>query len=161
LRTLTLLEKVAVVSVGSSVLAVFVPAFARNLHASHFVEPIDGLQDIAGRAQLIAASRPVAEAYPDSVGLTPETVPAGEPSLDPTGTWDHPTWRQLGYAPDGPHSYSFEFVSRNSAKGSTFTATAHGDLDGDGIFSTFSITGHASPEGELEIDPIFMEREVE
>ena len=61
-----------------------------------------------------------------------------------------PTWVALGFraSPEGaPHAYSFEFVSNLGPSRSAFVARAHGDLDGDGVTSTFEVRGHAS-EGD-------------
>ena len=39
------------------------------------------------------------------------------------------------------HYFAFAFESENGRKRSTFSATAHGDLDGDGLESTFRLQG--------------------
>jgi hypothetical protein len=160
-RTLSPVEAAALIALGGSVLAVMVPAFARNLHASRLAEPIDGLNRIATRATAIAAARPTSLAYPASVGLTPEQVPRGEALLDPPGTWDHPTWRMLGFEFTVPHRYSFEFLSENGPERALFEARAHGDLDGDGVFSTFEIAGEAVDGRAPVVFPLESSREVE
>jgi hypothetical protein len=160
-RTLSPVETALVIAVAGSVLAVMVPAFARNLHASRLAEPIDGLNRIATRANAIAAARPAAMAYPASVGLTPEQVPRGQEHLDPPGTWDHPTWRTLGFEWTVPHHYSFEFLSENRPGQALFEAKAHGDLDGDGVFSSFEIAGESKDGSEPMLYPLESYREVE
>ena len=161
MRTLSPVEAAAAVAIAGSVLAVMVPAFAKNLHASRLAEPLDGLNRIAARASAIAAARPPAIAYPASVGLTPEQVPRGEAHLDAAGTWDHPTWRTLGIEWTVPHHYSFEFLSENRPSGALFEAKAHGDLDGDGVFSTFEIAGESKEGSEPMLYPLESYREVE
>jgi type II secretory pathway pseudopilin PulG len=141
MRRFTPVELAVGVAILGSLLAVAVPAFSRDLHASRFVEPTDGL------ARLGAAAVAYAEVngrFPDSAPLTPAVPPRGKREADPPGTWDGPTWKALGFRPsaDGvPHSYAFSFESTSG--GAAFVAQAHGDLDGDGIFSTFEIRGHA------------------
>ena len=161
MRVLTPLEAASAFSIFGSVLAIAIPAFVRNLHASRLVEPIDGLSHIAAKAAAIAASQPAESAYPDSVGLTPEQVPRGGPVSDPPGTWDHPTWRQLDVSFASPHSYSFAFESRNAPGKATYRAVAHGDLDGDGLVSTFEISGESRDGAEPSTSPMESRREVE
>ncbi len=149
------------VAVAGSVLAVTLPEFLRNLHASRLVEPIDGLKHIAERASALAAGRPTEAAYPATVALTPEKVPRGERVLDPPGTWDHPTWKALAFEQRVPHGFSFGFESQNAPGVAVFRASAHGDLDGDGNLSTFEVAGQ-SVEGESPVVfALEMYREVE
>lgn len=142
-------------------LAVFVPAFVKNVHASRLTEPLDGLSRIAKRAAELADSAPQARAYPDPAPLTPAQVPRGVLELDPPGTWQHPTWRLLDFGFDTPHAYSFEFTSKNAPDVSSFTASAHGDLDGDGVRSSFSLSGSIKPGSAPETLPLEVVREVE
>jgi hypothetical protein len=160
-RALTPVEAAVAVAVLGSVLATALPAFIRNLHASELVEPIDGLGRIATRATALAASHPTELAYPDSVPLTPADVPAGTRVQDPPGTWDHPTWRLLDFSFSVPHSFSFEFDSKNAPDVSVFLAKAHGDLDGDGSLSSFEISGETRTGGEPTIGQLDMYREIE
>jgi hypothetical protein len=162
-RSLSPVEAALGVAVVGSVLAVGAPAFVRNLHASRLVEPIDGLEKIAAAAAMFAETRsPLSgPAYPPSVGQTPKAVPAGQPTVDPPGTWSHPTWVRLGFGYERAHSYSFEFESETRGKRSRYRASARGDLDGDGDSSEFSIKGEAS-EGQKPVTlPLEMRREIE
>lgn len=161
MRSLTLLEAAVAVAVAGAVLATALPAFVRNLHASKLVEPIDGLNRLATRASAFAAGRPVDAAYPESVGLTPAEVPAGVRVTDLPSTWDHPTWRALEFGFTVPHSFSFAFESGGSPEQAAFRAIAHGDLDGDGSTSEFSISGQSRAGGQPTIAPMEIYREVE
>ena len=143
MRRFTPLELAIGVSLLGSVAAVAVPAFVRDLHASRFVEPTEGLARLGASA--ISFAEETAR-YPDSAPLTPATPPRGKKDVDPPGTWDHPTWIALDFraSPESvPHAYSFELEST----GSGFVARARGDLDGDGILSTFEVKS-AAPNGE-------------
>lgn len=161
MRSLTPLEAAVAVAVAGSVLATALPAFVRNLQASKLVEPVDGLNRIATRATVLAAGRPVAQAYPESVGLTPPEVPAGTRVTDPPGTWDHPTWRLLDFGFTVPHSFSFAFESGGSPEVASFRARANGDLDGDGSTSELGISGELRAGGEPTVSPMDMYREIE
>jgi hypothetical protein len=160
-RQLSPLEAASGISILGSVLAIAVPTFVHNLHASRLVEPVDGLGRIAARATALAAAEPAQSAYPDSVGLTPEHVARGGPVADAPGTWDAPTWRLLDFSFAEPHSYSFSFESKNAPGAATFHAVAHGDLDGDGIFSTFEISGESKDGAEPTMRTLQSRREVE
>jgi hypothetical protein len=184
MRSLSPVEAAAAVAIAGSVLATAVPAFVRNLHASRLSEASDGLERIAMRAAALAAGRSADSAYPDTAPLTPAQVPRGERVTDPPGTWDHATWRRLDFELTVPHSFSFEFLSvnglssadaGNDGKGASpsadaapaqpgrarFTARAHGDLDGDGSYSTFEISGESSDGAEPVTFPMTVDRAVE
>ena len=161
MRSLTPLEAAAAAAIAASLLAATVPAFVKNLHASRVAEPMEGLARIAARATALAAGAAPEAAYPESAPLTPASVPRAELVTDPPGTWDHPTWRLLDFKWMVPHAYSFEFESGNSKEESRFIARAHGDLDGDGVRSSFSIAGEMKRGGEPRILPMDVHREVE
>ena len=79
--------------------------------------------------------------FPASVGPTPRleavTAARGKRIVEPAGGWDDPSWQALSFAMGEPHHYAYQFISSGIATQSEFTARALGDLDGDGIFSTF------------------------
>ena len=161
MRALTPVEAALAFALGGSVLAISVPAFVRNLHASRMVEALDGLERLSKRASSLTAFRPAASVFPESAPLTPAAVPRATLVTDATGTWNHPTWRLLDFAINEPHAYSFEFSSKTDEAGSRFDAIAHGDLDGDGVLSTFNVSGKANKEGQVTISPLELSREVE
>lgn len=165
-RGMTAVELAVSFAVTGSLLAVAVPAFVRNLHASKLVEPVDGLKAIAEGATSYAKAHDVPHAYPPSAPLNPAAVLRGTREADPPQAWDTPTWKALAFRPaeEGvPHAFAFAFTSANAPTRSTFSAVAHGDLDGDGVTSTFQIAGHDEGSGtEPAIDPgMVVEGEVE
>ena len=137
---MTPLQLVLLVSIGASTLAVGLPNFYNNLHASRLNEPLEGLTQIAARASAGAAAVPPNWAYPATVALTPSKVPHGLKS-DAPGIWQQPTWKKLGFKFGRAHHYSFEFKSRNGASNASFLARAVGDLDQDGQASNFELRG--------------------
>lgn len=161
MRTLSALQLALLVAFFGSLLAVFVPTFVRNLHASKLAEPIDGLHHIAQVAAMQAAGAPPENAYPESVGRTPSAVPAGRAVVDPPGLWAHPTWRLLHFKKEGPHYFSFEFESQSTKTGAHFVARAMGDLDGDGELSHFELYGEVLPGQSPHSFPVRIFREVE
>ena len=64
----------------------------------------------------------------------------------------------LHFTIDEPQYYSYMYVSSGTSgvAGDTFTGTANGDLNGDGTFSTFSITGAINSSFTLNVAPNFV-----
>jgi type II secretory pathway pseudopilin PulG len=163
---MTAIEVAITFAIVGSLLAVAVPAFFRDLKASRLSEPVDGVKAIAEGATGYARVHDVPHAYPPSAPLTPAQVPRGTREVDPPGAWDQPTWRALGFrpSPEGvPHAFAFELESTLGATRSAFVARAHGDLDGDGVTSTFETSGHEQVgDAGPVIDPgMVVEAEVE
>jgi hypothetical protein len=173
-RGMTALEAAFAFSIVGSVLAVAIPTFVRDVHSSRFAEPVSGLAAIGEGAVAYAAPLAVDKAFPPSVALTPPHPPRGVLSPDPPGTWQSPTWLALHFPPpresgrafaEGqPHAFAFGFDSALSRTKSGFVAHAHGDLDGDGVSSTFEIRGHdiaGDPAGPSVEPGMFVEDELE
>jgi hypothetical protein len=161
MRALSPTEAALAAAIAGSVLFAAFPAFVKNLHASRLAEPLDGLGAIAARATALAASSSPENAYPEAVGMTPAQVPRAECVVDPPGTWEHPTWRKLGFSLTTAHCFSFALESRNGKGLATFRTRAHGDLDGDGIHSTFALAGEFREGTEPKTLPLEIDREIE
>lgn len=149
MRRFTPIELALGVSLLGCIAAVAVPTFIREVHASRFVESTDGLNRLGASALAHAAAH---STFPASAPLTPPVVPRGQKEVDPPGTWDHPTWTALDFraSPESvPHAYAFSFESAGTA----FVAQARGDLDGDGILSTFEIKGMTVPGEPPRLEP--------
>lgn len=157
-------ELAAIIAVGGSVLVVAVPAFVQNLSASKLSEPLEGLDRMVVNAVAYAHGRPQPISFPPSAPLTPAEVPRGEPAEDPPNSWEHLTWKSLEFGFDVPHSFAFKFDSALDPNSGVmrFVATAHGDLDGDGVLSTFEVRGERVPGQPARVLPgMFVHREVE
>jgi type IV pilus assembly protein PilA len=61
----------------------------------------------------------------------------------------------LKYIMDQPQYYQYNYTSSGTqgSIGNTFTATANGDLNGDGTFSTFALNGSIGAGFVLNIEP--------
>jgi hypothetical protein len=163
-RQWTIMEVAATIAIAGSVLVVAVPAFVRNLSFSKLSEPIDGLDDMVRSAISYAEGRPQDISFPPSAPLTPKQVPRGVAADDPPDAWQHLTWRALKFGFDRPHNFAFSFTSALEPGGGVmrFVARAHGDLDGDGVVSTFEVRGERSPGQLARVLPgMFVDREVE
>ena len=158
MRRFTPIEIAIAIAVTGAVCAVAIPAFVSNVHGSRFVEPTDGLDRIGKSALAFAEAN---GHFPDSAPLTPPVPPRGKKEADPPGTWDTPAWKALDFrpAPEGvPHAYAFSYESN----GTSFTAQARGDLDGDGVTSLFEIKGILKPGEKPALVPgMHVEAELE
>ena len=165
-RGVTPLEAAVAFAIGGSLLAVAVPSFVRELHASRFAEPVNGLERLSGAALAYANDRPPTEAFPPTAPLTPPTPPRGTLLPDPAGAWEHASWQALGFraVKDGEsHAFAFGFDSARAPGRSTFVAHAHGDLNGNGVTSTFEMRGHFSVDEPAPVlEPgMYVDRETE
>jgi len=79
---------------------------------------------------------------------------APDPSL-----WSEPPWSDLDFSVDDPHYFSYEY--KGTTDGTTFTARAYGDLDCDGTYSTFSLTGTAGAGGATTLGEVSRENPLE
>jgi hypothetical protein len=166
-RRYSALELATGFALTGSLAAVAVPVFVREVHSSRLVEPIDGLGRLGASAVAYANVHPVSSAFPPSAPMTPSIPPRGHCEPSAPDAWRASTWRALDFHPipvDAPHCFAFTFDSSLSPTRSTFRADAHGDLNGNGIFSTFEVSGHAvdgDPAGPA-LDPgMFVDSEVE
>ena len=133
-RGLTPLELAIAVSVLGCAIAAMVPACVRAIHTARTAEAVDELDRIlvaAIRVRNEAPLRPLA-----STPTTPALVPRGTTSSDPPGTWDHPTWKAIEFSLEDPHWYSYR-LEIDPDPATPLRAVANGDLDGDGVLSTF------------------------
>lgn len=133
---LTPVEIAATVSVLACTLVVVIPACARSVRMSRTAEATENLETIS-RAFALHGNDP---GLTLPTPLTPALVPRGSAVSDPPGTWDHPTWRALGFSipEDNSHWFSYMLDAREPAH--EVQAIAHGDLDGDGVLSTYART---------------------
>lgn len=95
---------------------------------------------------------PLLRAFPPSVPLTPaaDRCATGDHAYAPDAApWQHRGWRALNFSVDDPHYYRYEFISSGTGRDAMFTARAVGDLDCDGVYSTFERTGTIDAEDNV------------
>jgi hypothetical protein len=161
MRTLTPVELAALTAVVGSVLAVMVPSFVRNVHASYVSEATSGVNSLAARAAARYEAAQATNALAESAPLTPSSVPRGARVKDPPGTWEHPTWKALEFGFTTPHAYSFAFNLEVTPELAKFGAVAHGDLDGDAVLSTIALEGSFRPGKAVELSAMDIQHEIE
>lgn len=77
---------------------------------------------------------------------------------------DNEVWSGLGFQMEQGHFFHYNFAATNAASGfgaCRFTSQAFGDLDDDGLFSTFERTGAADELGVNAAAGLYFDREVE
>ena len=162
MRSLTPVELAAVVSALSTALAASAPTFLRELQASRMSEAIEGIEQIGAGAIAYSQDKDLAASFPSPAPLTPSEVPRGVTVEDPPEIWDTPTWTALDFRFDRPHRYAFQFDVVPDPSRIWFQASAHGDLNGDGILSTFQLVGERRVGEDAALVPgLHIHREVE
>lgn len=130
----TATEAAASFAVVGSVLAVVVPSCIRTVRLSRTAEATENLERLTRAVVALEPNKPLTAAP-----LTPAMVPRGGPVSDPAGTWEHPGWKALSFALDEPHWYAYRVdVDDRPGVFDKVHVVAHGDLDGDGLLSTYS-----------------------
>jgi type II secretory pathway pseudopilin PulG len=61
--------------------------------------------------------------------------------------WDVSPWRELHFSMPQPQCYAYSFDSSGTGAQATAAAVAHGDLDGDGMTSTYELS--ITPDDKL------------
>lgn len=147
----TLIELMIVVAIIGILSAVAVPTFMKYILRAKSSEADIHLDKIALGARsyyldpaIVAGAVTAAPRFPPTVAQTP-ALPCCIGSSDrcaPEPTqWTSPSWQALQFSLDEPHYYRYEFISSGAGVGAKFTARATGDLDCDGIYSTFERDG--------------------
>jgi type IV pilus assembly protein PilA len=142
-----------VVAIIGILAAVAIPAFIKYIKASKSSEATSNLRKIYdGEVAYFdidhvnsAGDRYLAQFV--SAGPQPATVPSGQKVL---GNWADDGWISLHFGTDAPVYYRYTAVASGTGADASFTARAEGDLDGDGIYSTFERVGrYDSAHGDV------------
>lgn len=127
-RGFTLIELTWVLAVMGALVAITVPSYRVLLRRAEAAE---------ARAVLQAIAHAEHQHYRDR-GAYLACAPTGEVPLEPAPfPADEPCWKALGIRLEGTTAYRYGV----SLQDGSFTATAEGDLDGDGTASRFAMRG--------------------
>ena len=156
---LTLIQGSLIIAVIAILIGALLPGLRRRARLSRTGEAVDRLAELYRRTQTywagqqvgpVAPTRSTLHTLPPPAPLTPATVPAGQAQLDPPNTWSAPTWNALEFRFDEPHYFSYQYDSTGEGATAAFTARAHGDLDGNGLCSTFERAARADRSLQLQ-----------
>ena len=154
----TLLELMIVVAIVGVLSAVAIPSFVKYITRSKTAEARLNVEKmyIGARIYFLDSNtrspemNAVPAQFPNAQAATPALgcCSLGGGKCAPQNTyWDTPSWTALQFSMPDPHYYQYEFISRGTAAASEFTAQAVGDLDCDGLRSTYSMYGRADQTG--------------
>lgn len=140
--------------------AIAIPAFVKYIKRSKTSEAtmnirkmFDASVSYYNEERFARDGTPLPRAFPPSTTITPFqdrcATGADKYAPDPKA-WDQPGWLALNFALDDPHYYRYEYVSSGSGPGAAFTARAIGDLDCDGVYSTFERVGVVDDENNIQ-----------
>lgn len=160
LRGFTLIELMIVVAIIAILAVVAVPQFSKYMRSAKTAEANEMLDLIKkGSAAYYATPRlrigtteKVHCRFPEPVGTTP--TGSGCCKLDTNGddrcdasdvVWNHPSWSALRFAMRDDHYFQYQYHSTGVLSNARYTAEANADLDCDGTYSTFQLSGGGDP----------------
>jgi hypothetical protein len=142
-----IIAPLVLVFVGGIYAAIAIPNFMKYQSRSMTMEARTNLRMISTGVQSKLAET---EKLPPSLPRTPAEVPCGK-HPQPWPADANPGWRDIGFAPEFPVRYSYEYIA--GPDGHSFTIRAFGDLDCDGKTSKFELnSGSAEIQTENELD---------
>ena len=155
----TLVELMIVVVILGVLAAVALPSFNRYVRRSRTTEAVTNIQRIF--AAQVTYNNQIHERSVNGHFVNAPATPARAPNSGKypanIALWAGiAEWTELGFAMEGAHYFQYESPGNTAG----FTASAHGDLDGDGSLSTFNRVG-VMVSGEVQSLPMSVEGELE
>jgi hypothetical protein len=114
---------------------------------------------MASGVMALGGTEGIARALCDTADPVPEDVPAASKYQSQPSDWNGVGWSCLRFTMDGPQYYRYTYTETTAD--TAFTALAEGDLNANGAFSEFRMTGavltDASGESQLALSPSITE----
>ena len=154
--------------------AIAIPSFIKYQHRAKTAEVRVNIDRISQAAIVyylesssIQKGEPTAQHFPSSAPLMPAHI---KEAFCASGTHkmyksspeerSHPVWETLSFQPHG-QLFAYEFISSGSKRDARFTVRAVGDLDCDGVYSTFEQVGIIDSEGMVTLQPLTVNNPLE
>jgi type IV pilus assembly protein PilA len=150
----TLIELMIVVAIIGILAAVAIPAFMKYIRRSKTVEATMNVRKMFDSSvayfeadHASTTGLPLVKQFPTAPATNPTPAlkaccgQAGDKCVPAPTYWNDPTWSALNFSVDDPFYYSYQYNSAGTETSANFQAWAFGDLDCDGIYSTYQRSG--------------------
>jgi len=160
----TLVELMIVVMILGLLAAISIPSYTRYVKRTKTSEAVGNIRAIY-QGQMTYFQRSIevgtGQRFASAATYTPDSNPGSSKYPARPTLWSaDPQWAAIGFSLEQPHYYAYASYTSGSGEGAYFYSRAIGDLDGDDIESTFSITGTVVA-GEIRRDRMIVTRELE
>ena len=168
-----MIEAGLLLSLLGVVLAVFVPTFLRRLRINKVSEASELLQVMSQRASAYydtSWSSSKLDCLPPAAGPTPPSpnIESQEVDFFSSDTAGSATWQALDFQPARPVRFSYSYAPSRDGCGlgeldepSTVVFRAEGDLDGDGVRSTFERRATVGRDGFMPAEALLVHQRTE
>lgn len=152
-RGFTLIELMIVVAIIGVLAAIAIPSFMKYIRRSKTSEAVMNLRKMYDGAVAYylsehadASGTMIARQFPTSAPLTPATPPPAKRVNTAPADWKVGGWVALDFMVSDAQFFSYQFDAKGSPAHDA-SMIAHGDLNGNGVWSTFERDIHGTTDG--------------